>query len=536
MKKVQSPPEQATRCHRVLRLFVLLLAGLMVALVAERWRGQWALSSWKRELAAGGEIFEAQRLWPPASELNLEFLNDLTQVTGTMRVDLVDYAGQIAGFIMETPGRFRRGSQEPRPPRPRNDGPTNKWQALDELIQQNQASLQSLRELMKHPPPTMGRDIARSLEEDSSPNLVAVRVGAQTLHVAVMNALHKGDLEMAVQDLGTLLAFAKLYEQDPSLVNYMVRIAIIGLSVDACWDALQADGWTEPQLAALQQECLDTGRLLLQLPRTMEAERAGRLYGWQYFRSHSYQSWLNRHRELFQSIGMGQMIPETAPPLRQWFVHPLWSFVWADQEELEYLRQSQLELTILREAARQRSWLQLNQQMAAHHQGYQPPTAVWRFYMQLPLMDRFPEVVGSAKVPEPAYPYPNFLRACSTTMQNLTQHELVITALALKRYSLKHGHAAVHLGVLVPEFLNALPTDFMDGQPLRYRMKPDGAFVLYSVGANLQDDGGDFDSESTKNQWEEASPWNGRDWVWPQSGAGEKDSQVSSLGLQSRRK
>lgn len=535
MNKMQSPPERAIRCHRVLRLFILLPVGLMVAVAVERWRGQWALSSWKSEMAAKGEIFEAQRLWPPASEAGVEFSNGLARAIATMRVSLADYAGQLSGFIMEEPGRYRRGSQEPRPPRPRNDNPTNTWQALDELIRQNQASLQSLCELMKDPPPTMGRDIARSLEDDSIPNLVAVRAGAQMLHVAVMNDLHKGDLEKSVQDLGTLLAFAKLYEQDPSLVNYMIRVAIIGLSVDACWDALQADGWTEPQLATLQQACLDTGCILLQLPRTMEAERAGRIYGWQWFRSHSYQSWVNRHRELYQSFGMGQLVPETAPPLRQWCFHPLWSFAWADQEELEYLRQTQLELTILREAARQRSWLQLNKQMAAHHQGYHPPTAAWRFYMQLPLVDRIPEIFSGDKVSRPAYPYPFFSRAFSATIQNLTQHELVITALALKRYALRHGQPAVHLGVLVPDFLYTVPTDFMDGQPLRYRMKPDGAFVLYSVGANLKDDGGDFDSESTKNHWEETSPWSGRDWVWPHSGTSVKDSQVSSLGLQSRR-
>lgn len=535
MQNLKPSPAGFPRRNQPLRLLLLLLAGLMVALVAERWRGQWALRSWKSEMAAKGEIFEAQRLWPPATEAHLEFSNRLAQAIGSLRGIPSDYAGQLSGIIVEQPGSYRRGSQEPRPPRFRNDAVTNTWQNLDEVIQQNQSSLQSLRELMKHPPTTMGRDIARCLEEDGPiPNLVGVRVGAQTLQAAAMNALHKGDLEQAVQDLRTLLSFAKLYEQEPSLVHYMIRMAVIGLSFDVCWDALQADGWTEQQLATLQQECLDPGRILSQMARTMEAERAGRLYGWQWFRSHSYQSWLNRHRELYQSFGMEKLVPETAPPLRQWVFHPLWTFAWADQEELEYLRQTQCELDSLREVVQQRSWSRLKAQMTAQHTGYHAPAAAWRFYGSLPLVDRLSAVIGSNKEPEPAYPYPNFTRAWFISLKNLTQHQMVMTAIALKQYALRHGKPPADLASLVPEFLGALPTDLMDGQPLRYRLNADDTFVLYSVGENLRDDGGDFVSESTDDQWQEPSPWNGRDWVWPQSGAGVKNTQVSKAALHSR--
>ena len=60
---------------------------------------------------------------------------------------------------------------------------------------------------------------------------------------------------------------------------------------------------------------------------------------YQWFSSHTYQSWLDRHREVYQGFGMGHLCPATAPPMRQWVFHPLWSIAWADQEELIYLRQ-----------------------------------------------------------------------------------------------------------------------------------------------------------------------------------------------------
>jgi len=92
--------------------------------------------------------------------------------------------------------------------------------------------------------------------------------------------------------------------------------------------------------------------------------------------------------------------------------------------------------------------------------------------------------------------------------------EAAITAIALKRYQLTHGDFPADLTALVPEFVSAIPRDPVDGQPLRYRRNADGTFLLYSVGENGKDDGGDprpSDSNSRYLYWQF-----GRDWVWPQ--------------------
>ena len=90
---------------------------------------------------------------------------------------------------------------------------------------------------------------------------------------------------------------------------------------------------------------------------------------------------------------------------------------------------------------------------------------------------------------------------------------MVITAIALKRYQLRHGALPSDLNALVPEFLSAVPRDPVDGKPLRYRLNPDGTFLLYSVGSDGMDNGGDpTPSGSSKTfYWQR-----GRDWVWPQ--------------------
>jgi len=73
-----------------------------------------------------------------------------------------------------------------------------------------------------------------------------------------------------------------------------------------------------------------------------------------------------------------------------------------------------------------------------------------------------------------------------------TQLQATRTILALRAYQLTHGKLPPDLSALVPEFLNEVPIDDFDGQPLRY--SPERK-IVYSVGQNLKDDGGD-DSRS----------------------------------------
>jgi len=72
-----------------------------------------------------------------------------------------------------------------------------------------------------------------------------------------------------------------------------------------------------------------------------------------------------------------------------------------------------------------------------------------------------------------------------------TERSLTLAAIALKRYQLRHGKVPENLSVLVPEFLPAVPIDYMNGTPLKYRPHSDGTFALYSVGEDTRDDGGD---------------------------------------------
>jgi hypothetical protein len=73
-----------------------------------------------------------------------------------------------------------------------------------------------------------------------------------------------------------------------------------------------------------------------------------------------------------------------------------------------------------------------------------------------------------------------------------SRRRLLVTAIALERYRRLHGACPRTLATLVPELLDRPPVDFIDGQPLRYHPTPDGRFVLYSIGLDCDNNGGDM--------------------------------------------
>jgi hypothetical protein len=95
--------------------------------------------------------------------------------------------------------------------------------------------------------------------------------------------------------------------------------------------------------------------------------------------------------------------------------------------------------------------------------------------------------------------------------------QLMVTAIAIKRYQLKRGTLPTTLAELVPEFKAAIPRDPVDGKPLRYRKTGEATFTLYSIGPDGIDDGGSSESPTPRPPGQRSSlPWTSRrDLVWP---------------------
>ena len=104
-------------------------------------------------------------------------------------------------------------------------------------------------------------------------------------------------------------------------------------------------------------------------------------------------------------------------------------------------------------------------------------------------------------------------RVLSRAMRAQTERSLVLSAIAVKRFALRHGGPPQSLDALVPEPLRSIPVDYMDGKPIRFRPLPTGGFVLYSVGEDGKDDSGDATLRPGKTN--SRMIWDHNDVVWP---------------------
>lgn len=97
-------------------------------------------------------------------------------------------------------------------------------------------------------------------------------------------------------------------------------------------------------------------------------------------------------------------------------------------------------------------------------------------------------------------------------MKAETDRSLTLCAIALKRHFLRHGKLPASLEALAPELLPAVPIDYMDGKPIKYQLEDNDTFILYSVGEDGQDNGGDLSlPDGSRNR----ALWRRRDYVWP---------------------
>jgi hypothetical protein len=84
---------------------------------------------------------------------------------------------------------------------------------------------------------------------------------------------------------------------------------------------------------------------------------------------------------------------------------------------------------------------------------------------------------------------PSLSRVVVRDASNQALIELATSALAIERFRLAEGRLPNNLKELTPRFLDAVPADPFDGNPVRYRRLSSG-YVVYSVDNDGHDDGG----------------------------------------------
>jgi hypothetical protein len=344
--------------------------------------------------------------------------------------------------------------------------------------------LEIIRQALKRPYTRMEGDYTRPFEQPI-PNFVMMRTLAQTLADRTKCHLMLNEPDKALADLALLHDICRVLESKPTgksmtLVAAMINVAINGLYVSTIADGLRSHAWREPELVAIQGQLTEIDLL----PDVREALREERVGGVTTMEK-------TPRADLLKLIQYVSGTPSK----------------WEKIKDPFYL--------YLRFAPR--GWIYRN--MIVHG-------------VTLEAIDDFSDAASGLVSPgkcraaedkirelhDMRSPYtfleaiflPNFTKSIQTTAHNQTLVNEALVACALERYRLEKADYPEALDALSPRYLEKMPHDIIGGQPLHYRRVSGGEFLLYSIGWNEKDDGGQLVFDEHGNPDAKRG-----DWVWP---------------------
>ncbi len=379
---------------------------------------------------------------------------------------------------------------------------TNSWKELQKELEKYQPGLDLLHQATARPAIDFGRDYNDDHNLSVNP-LMNMKRAAQLFSPAVICDLNRGDTSSAVTNLHTTLRLVNAWKE-PTLIAQMVRIAIAAIAFNAQWETLQTTNLTDSELALLQHDW-ETMEFIQPMEQSLELERIWNIRMVERLRtsnspSSSFAPLPFSSAGAANSGGLLDTLQDLAHAGKRKTSDTLWRVSWSYEDELRMMRMDQAMVESARRIQTngffKDALAELDGKIAALARAN--GTTNW---LRNELDDEMLQNIS-----------PGFLSLLNRLLRMEATRQMAIIAIALKRYQLRHSVWPNDLKSLVPEFISEVPRDPIDGQPLRYRLNQDGTFLLYSIGSDGKDDGGDATPTSPHfSYWLRA-----RDWVWPQ--------------------
>ena len=403
-----------------------------------------------------------------------------------------------------SPGQAKTASQAsvftgrftPAPPAKPGAPATAEWLEVERQLANAREPLDRLREALRQPTVVPLVDYSKGFSARIEP--APWRAGFWLLSEGTV-ALHAGRYETAAGNIIALFSLADYERRNRLAIGQLTANTAAGSALLLLWEALQQDGWTDDQLAQLQtalaaaQNPVEAALGSFALERTMVSGYFDNLR-----RSPEGRIMLMRMSRpgFFDDLVNDRDTPAPSEAKLQ-TLSWLWAGLWSWQDEALAHELEQRFLMAARPLATDKSW-----------------TA---FARRLPLdsMTATETAGGWDPIAEGAQPR-HYWHLLAKVVRTETERQMALAAIGLKRYALRNGGALPpSLDALVPTFLPEVPIDWMDGKPLRYRPGADSkTFLLYSVGTDGRDDGGDPTPPAT-DKGKRKDLWTGRDAVWP---------------------
>ena len=478
---------------------ILIALAVVVTLVAifyaeEDWRGKRAWKNYQREWEAKGEKFDWQAFVPPAVPDDQNFFtapiftnmligkivmnpwhsdgspdwhaekDQIGYLGGEGRASITDLKTFQASY--RNPTNASLAKEFPIAPRPQTP-------AADVLFALGKfdSAVEELRQASQRPYASVPLNYEDEFNSASSlyPVLAELKRCTQVLQLRAVAELADGQSAKALDDVKLMLYLNNSLRNSPFLISHLVRIAIVAIGLQPVWEGLAEHKWSNKQLAALDTELAGVD-FLADYGYVMRGERAFAIAWFENQR---------RTREMISYTDAGIVTNKlTFMPGAYFYQNEL---AFAQVQQRWILPLVDTNSRVISPAALQRVNDAVNAQMK-HYSPYKVQAL-----MLVPTLEATVRKIAAVQA----------------------SIDLARVACALERYRLAHNEYPETLDALAPQFIAQVPHDIINGQPLHYRLKAKDQFVLYSVGWNETDDGGQV--VLTKNGSVDREKSN---WVW----------------------
>jgi hypothetical protein len=283
---------------------------------------------------------------------------------------------------------------------------------------------------------------------------------SRIVQLRALARLANNEIEQASSDTLLCLRLAESMREEPLMISQLNRAALLEVALQPLWEGLARRQWSKPQLQSFQTtlanvDLLHSAQSAMLCEENWSTEYAGLGDLAPKRRARIFSGYFNHNRALMLETLDQLLAPAIDPPAHR--IVP------------ERIREAETS------AARRQHFTLL----------FGPALAR--------------AIAGGLLTP---------LIAIGAAQTGVDQARI---ACALEMFRQDSGGFPPSLEALAPKYLASIPNDVVTGKPMHYRLMPDGAFILYSVGLNEKDDGG---KTQWKDQRAERVDLKAGDWVW----------------------
>jgi hypothetical protein len=336
-------------------------------------------------------------------------------------------------------------------------------------------ALEELRQASRRPHARIPLNYENGFDSASEllPWLANMKRSAQFLQLRILAEEQNHEGSQALEDIKLLLRVSDCIREQPFLISHLVRIAITAITLQPVYEGLAQHCWTDAQLAELEQT-LANEDFFADYEFAMRGEKVVAIA------TIEKQRITRKIESVDDSSGTNKIVTLSL----RWAPT---AFFYGTELAFAQMHQ-QFIVPLVNTTNRTVSPAALREAQAAMQ-----AQAKYYSYYKVQAQAVFPAIASGIKK--------------FTMIQ--AQVDLARVGCALERYRLAHNEYPETLAALTPEFIAQLPHDLINGQPLQYRHTDGGKFMLYSVGWNEKDDGGQV-VLSKKSIVEREQG----DWVW----------------------